>query len=200
MIDNQPSPEDIKTKLACRFCHVEKGIKIYVDWNTLTVNTELTAVRYLKIGWAHLSCIHWNNYLEWVDNTKFELKQDAKIFMSKTNVCKYCRVDSSLHPTTCCGFKKSGSTCNRSYHVRCAINLGFITNNEVMKEFQTINGRTVSMCSNHTRNRRTLESGVDMNPDNFSEMTNAWMQPDKSQSLGNQVRESSTFFGSGSGY
>lgn len=86
-----------------------------------------------------------------MDETKFEVKQDPRIKLNKTNKCKYCHLEASLFPTTCCGFKQPGLRCSRPFHVRCAIKRGLITDYETMKEFQSVNGRAVAMCAHHTR-------------------------------------------------
>ena len=38
----------------------------------------------------------------------------------------------------------------------CAIRRGLITDYETMKEYQTIDGRPMAMCSQHTRKKRAL--------------------------------------------
>ena len=78
IIDNGPHPSEIRTKFQCRFCSEEKGIKIYIDRNSQTFNP-LKPALFLTIGWAHLCCLFWNNYMEFVDETKFEIRQDSKI-------------------------------------------------------------------------------------------------------------------------
>lgn len=116
----------------------------------------------MHIGWTHLSCVFWNLYCEFVDETRFEIKQDARLKLYKTQVCKYCDLETTVFKATSCGFKKVGMRCSRPFHVMCAIKRGLITDWETMKHFQTINGRVVAMCSLHTRGRRQLSDMNDM--------------------------------------
>ena len=45
-------------KTRCKFCDELKGIMIYIDKN---------AKKSMMIGWAHLCCIYWHPFLEFVD-------------------------------------------------------------------------------------------------------------------------------------
>lgn len=105
IIDNSPNPTEIRHKFQCRFCSEEKGIKIYIDNLHSAGSTNLKPLATISIGWTHLSCIFWNNWLEFVDETKLEVKQDPKFKLLKTQKCKYCNQDSTLFPVTNCGFK-----------------------------------------------------------------------------------------------
>jgi hypothetical protein len=73
IIDNQPHPAEIKEIFRCRFCPEEKGIKIYIDKHPHYKNTS-KLIQYLNIGWTHLSCVFWNLFCEFANETRFEVK------------------------------------------------------------------------------------------------------------------------------
>ena len=106
IVDNSPDPKEIKSLFQCRFCNEEKGIKIYIDKTTsLAALNQAKDNRLITIGWTHMCCVFWNNFLTFVDETRFEVKQDNRINTYKPTRCKYCQLESSLFPTTTCGYK-----------------------------------------------------------------------------------------------
>jgi hypothetical protein len=70
IVDNGPTPDEATSMFQCRFCSEEKGIKVYIDRNYTNEKKDTR----ITIGWAHLACLFWNNYLEFADETKFEVK------------------------------------------------------------------------------------------------------------------------------
>lgn len=164
IIDNSPPPEDV-VAMRCRFCDEPKGIMIYVDKNSKTVNTA-SAKRTLLIGWAHVACIYWHAHCSFADQTRLEVKQELKLIHQVKNKCKYCQLDPTAFRTSNCGANFAGQRCGRSFHVRCAIRRGLITDFETMCEFQmdpTLR-RPVAMCSRHTLEQRLLAPATEECP------------------------------------
>jgi hypothetical protein len=96
------------------------------------VNVQFTK-RALFIGWVHLSCIFWNKFLSFTDDTRLEVQQDMRLTWQR-NVCKYCHLDCEVFKTTSCAYKdgKGGSRCNTSFHIRCALRRGLVVDYETM--------------------------------------------------------------------
>jgi hypothetical protein len=90
ILDNNPPAEDVK-QIKCKFCDEPKGIFIYVDKNSKTANAS-GIKRNLFIGWTHVACVYWHAYCSFFDETRLEVKQEAKLVMTKTR-CKYCKLD-----------------------------------------------------------------------------------------------------------
>ena len=74
MVDNNPPQEDLKL-LKCAFCDEQTGIFIYVDRHSKSVNRE-SKVKSIFIGWAHVGCIYWHYWLQFVDERRLEVRQD----------------------------------------------------------------------------------------------------------------------------
>lgn len=77
LIDNNPPEEDLKL-LKCAFCSDLSGVMIYVDRHNKSVNLS-NSKRAIFIGWAHVSCVYWNYWLEFADERRLEVRQDLKM-------------------------------------------------------------------------------------------------------------------------
>ena len=115
---------------------------MYIDRHSQSVNNNVDSrcekdikTKSLFIGWAHLSCIYWHNCLEFVDEAKFEVRQDPKI-LTLNNKCKYCKMDNDIFKASTCGVRGISYKCTRTFHVRCAIRRGLIVDFETMAEYQ----------------------------------------------------------------
>jgi len=133
IVDNNPPPEDVLA-MKCKFCDELKGIMIFVDKNSKTVNTA-NVKRTLLIGWAHIACIYWNSHCSFYDETRLEVKQETKLILNAKNRCKYCQLDVTAFRTSTCGARSEKSRCSKPFHVRCAIRRGLITDFETMCQF-----------------------------------------------------------------
>jgi len=100
VLDNMPAPEDLKTEVGCTFCDEQKGIMIFIDRSKRDPHPKKS----LFIGWAHVACLFWNIYIEFVDETKFEVKQDYKLVMGKHR-CKYCYKEQEVYRTSACAVR-----------------------------------------------------------------------------------------------
>ena len=68
-------------------------------------------------------------------------------------------MDTIAYPTSACGHREEGHKCIRSFHVRCAIKRGLITDYETMLEHQYDESfaRPVALCAKHTLEKRFLD-------------------------------------------
>eukprot|EP00347_Sterkiella_histriomuscorum_P006488 403352576 len=136
-------------QIKCKFCDELKGILIYIDRNQK---------KNVLVGWIHLACIFWHSSIKFSDESRMDVMQVQRNYQSR-NKCCYCRNTAQSKKTMTCEFN-----CKKTFHVRCAIQRGLITDYEIMREKQAnkMTGEPQVYCSKHTRLFRELSDNPDM--------------------------------------
>lgn len=93
----------------CVLCEKVKGVIVNVE----------------KFGYVHISCVNWDTdiYFEEISTII-----DGELTKARKNlICMYCKVKGGY--CIQCEYK----SCAKSFHVKCAVSKGCITNWEEMK-------------------------------------------------------------------